>query len=276
LNNFITRTITAALFVIIIVGSAIWNFWAFAAVFGVFLIFGILEFYNMLARKNIMPQKIYGVVIGFLLYTVSILLDAEIFTIYNGILFLLIFIAFCIVFFNELYRKSEIPFQNIAFTFLGTIYITVPFIFLMSMHSFAKGNCGIFTFPVLYFFMLWANDTFAYLVGITIGKHKLFERISPKKTWEGSAGGLVFTMILAFVFSIYFKFLTLPEWLGLAVIIVVFGTYGDLVESMLKRSVGCKDSGKFFPGHGGILDRFDSVLLSVPFVFVYLLILKIV
>jgi len=156
------------------------------------------------------------------------------------------------------------------------LYISIPFIILVSFNKYAEGSCGIFTFPVLYFFMLWANDTFAYLTGMKFGKHKLFERISPKKTWEGSAGGLIFTMILAVVFSVYFKFLTLPEWLGLAGIIVVFGTYGDLAESMLKRSMDCKDSGKFLPGHGGILDRFDSVLLSAPFVFVYLRILEII
>jgi phosphatidate cytidylyltransferase len=276
LNNFITRTITAALFVIIVVGSAIWNFWAFGAVFGVFVIFGIWEFYNMMGRKNIKPQKFFGVIIGLSLYAVSILNIKELDSKYSDILSLLIFFFCSLVFFIELYRKSETPFQNIAFTFLGIIYITIPFIILVSFNKYAEGSCGIFTFPVLYFFMLWANDTFAYLTGMQFGKHKLFERISPKKTWEGAMGGLIFTLILAFVFSVYFKFLNLPEWLGLAAIIVVFGTYGDLAESMLKRSMDCKDSGKFFPGHGGILDRFDSVLLSAPFVFVYLRILELI
>ena len=276
MNNFITRTITAALFVIIVVGSAIWNFWAFAAVFGVFVIFGIWEFYNMMGRKNIKPQKFFGVIIGLSLYAVSILNIKEIDSKYSDILSLLMFFFCGLVFFIELYRKSETPFQNIAFTFLGIIYITIPFIILVSFNKYAEGSCSIFTFPVLYFFMLWANDTFAYLTGMQFGKHKLFERISPKKTWEGAIGGLIFTLILAFVFSVYFKFLNLPEWLGLAAIIVVFGTYGDLAESMLKRSMDCKDSGKFFPGHGGILDRFDSVLLSAPFVFVYLRILELI
>jgi phosphatidate cytidylyltransferase len=276
LNNFITRTITGALFIIVVVGSAIWNFWAFAAVFGIFVIFGIWEFYNMIARKNILPQKLFGVFIGLLLYSVSILNIEGMLSKFTEYFSLLIIIAFCIVFIIELYKKSENPFQNIAFTFLGIIYITVPFIFLVSMNHFADGKCWIFTFPVLYFLMLWTNDTFAYLTGMKFGKHKLFERISPKKTWEGAIGGLIFTFIFAFIFSIYFKFLNLPEWLGLAGIIVVFGTYGDLVESMLKRNLDCKDSGKFFPGHGGILDRFDSVLLSAPFVFVYLRILEII
>ena len=276
MNNFLTRTITGALFVIVIVASAIWNFWAFATVFGVFVIIGIWEFYNMITKKNILPQKLFGVLIGFLLYVVSILNITEVCSKYSEILFFILLLAFCFVFFVELYKKSETPFQNIAFTFLGIIYIPIPILLLVALNYFAVGKCGIFTFPVLYFFMLWTNDTFAYLIGMKFGKHKLFERISPKKTWEGFAGGLIFTLILAFVFSIYFNFLNLSEWLGLAGIIVVFGTYGDLAESMLKRSMDCKDSGKFFPGHGGILDRFDSVLLSAPFVFVYLRILELI
>lgn len=276
MNNFLTRTITGSVFVIVVVGSAIWNFWAFAAVFGVFVVFGTWEFYNLVSRKNILPQKLLGTFIAFTLYTVSILNISGVCSKYTEILFLMIFAGSGFIFLLELFKKSEAPFQNIAFTFLGIIYIAIPFSLLVILNDYAEGNCGIFTFPVLYFLMLWANDTFAYLVGMAIGKHRLFERISPKKTWEGAAGGFVFTLILAFVFSIYFNFLTLPEWLGLAGIIVVFGTYGDLAESMLKRSVDCKDSGKFFPGHGGILDRFDSVLLSAPFVFVYLRILELV
>jgi phosphatidate cytidylyltransferase len=275
-NNFLTRTITGSLFVIIVIGSAILNFWLFAAVFGMFVIFGTWEFYNLVSKKNILPQKLLGTIIAFLLYFATVLNITVVSAKHNELHYLLIFLACGLIFLVELYKKSETPFQNIAFTFLGIIYIAIPFSLLAILSNYAKGNCGVFTFPVLYFLMIWANDTFAYLVGMAIGKHHLFERISPKKTWEGAAGGFVFTLILAFVFSVFFNFLTLPEWLGLAAIIVVFGTYGDLAESMLKRSVSCKDSGKFFPGHGGILDRFDSLLLSAPFVFVYLRILEIV
>jgi phosphatidate cytidylyltransferase len=169
-----------------------------------------------------------------------------------------------------LYKRSATPFQNIAYTYLGIIYLAIPFSLLILMINFGKGNFGVFTFPVFYFFMIWANDTFAYLVGSAIGKHRLFERISPKKSWEGAIGGLFFTFVLAFILSQFYSFLSVPQWLELAAIIVVFGNFGDLAESMFKRSIDCKDSGKFFPGHGGILDRFDSVLLSAPFVFIYL------
>lgn len=276
MSNFLIRTITGFLFVIVVVGSAIWNFWAFAAVFGVFVIFGLWEFYCLISRKNILPHKFLGTFIGVSFYTISIFNIYGIGVKYTEILYLLIFITSGFVFFIELYKKSETPFQNIACTFLGIIYIAIPFSLLVMLNNYATGAFGIFTFPVLFFFMLWANDTFAYLVGMAIGKHRLFERISPKKTWEGAAGGLFFTLILAVIYSIYFDFLKLPTWLGLAVIIVVLGNYGDLTESMLKRSVDTKDSGKFFPGHGGILDRFDSVLLSVPVVFLYLKIIDLI
>ena len=126
---------------------------------------------------------------------------------------------------------------------------------------------------VLAFCLLWANDIFAYLTGKLLGKHKLFPRISPGKTIEGSLGGLVFTIIAVAVFGHYADWLPIPAAIGMAAIAVVFGTLGDLCESMLKRQAGVKDSGKLIPGHGGILDRFDSVMFSVPFIFVYLLLL---
>ena len=121
-----------------------------------------------------------------------------------------------------------------------------------------------------YLLLLWLNDTGAYFVGSLVGKHKLFERISPGKTWEGSAGGALFALATAWGLSMLFIQLTTMHWLILAIIVVISGTIGDLVESMLKRSLGIKDSGNILPGHGGMLDRFDAVLISAPFVFVYL------
>ena len=126
---------------------------------------------------------------------------------------------------------------------------------------------------ILVFCLLWVNDIFAYLTGKLLGRHKLFPRISPGKTIEGSIGGLVFTMASLIIFCHYSQWFPIPHAIGLAIIAVVFGTLGDLCESMLKRQAGVKDSGKLIPGHGGILDRFDSIMFSVPFIFVYLLLL---
>jgi phosphatidate cytidylyltransferase len=128
--------------------------------------------------------------------------------------------------------------------------------------------------PVTLFIFLWCNDVGAYCTGCTIGKHKLFERISPKKTWEGSIGGAVLTMIAAFLLHGFlpdwYSFMPVWAWIGMALVVVVFGTWGDLIESLMKREMGIKDSGKILPGHGGMLDRFDSALLAIPATVVYL------
>ena len=118
--------------------------------------------------------------------------------------------------------------------------------------------------------LILASDSGAYLAGTAFGKHKLFERISPKKSWEGAIGGLLFSMAFAVGFSYYLDFLSVWEWVGLSLITVIAGVYGDLVESLLKRSVGAKDSGTLLPGHGGVLDRLDSIVLATPFAYVYL------
>ena len=121
------------------------------------------------------------------------------------------------------------------------------------------------------YIFIWINDTGAYLSGVTLGKHKLFPRISPKKSWEGSIGGALLTVASAFAVAHFFNFMNIWQWIGMALVVVVFGTFGDLTESMMKRHLGIKDSGHILPGHGGILDRLDSMLLSIPAVVIYLL-----
>ncbi|MFA4852752.1 MAG: phosphatidate cytidylyltransferase [Bacteroidales bacterium] len=271
MNNFLTRTITGALFVFVVVGSALWNYWAFASVIGLFMILGLWEFYDIINRKGICSDRIAGTIIGLAIFIITVLHNSDIINIKTtNILYFSLFSASILVFFAELYGRSKYPFRNIANTFLGIIYIAIPFSLLISLTCFSEEDTENPAFPIFYFFILWTYDTFAYLIGMKFGKHKLFERISPQKSWEGVIGGLLFAFILATVFSEYYFFLSWLQWLILALIIVIFGTFGDLTESMLKRSMDCKDSGTFFPGHGGILDRFDSVLLSVPFVFIYI------
>jgi len=271
MNNFLTRTITGALFVFVIVGSALWNYWAFASVIGLFMIFGLWEFYDIINHKGICSDRIVGTIIGLAIFLITVLHNSDIINIgTTKILYFSLFSVSILVFFAELYRRSEYPFRNIANTFLGIIYIAIPFSLLISLICFTEGYTKTPAFPIFYFFILWTYDTFAYLIGMKFGKHKLFERISPQKSWEGVIGGLLFAFILATVFSEYYFFLSWLQWLTLALIIVIFGTFGDLTESMLKRSMDYKDSGNFLPGHGGILDRFDAVLLSVPFVFIYI------
>jgi len=273
-NNFLLRTLTGIVFVTVIVGALLWNSYAFAAVFAVFTTFGLWEFYTLLKKNGIRVYRIFPVIVGLLLYT-GIFMGLHYFENYK--IFLIIvasaFALSVILFFIELFSEKEKPFESVGYSFLGLIYIAIPFTLLVNI-PFLSGSGQYSPELVLgIFLMLWANDTFAYLTGMMIGKHKLFERISPKKTWEGFFGGLIFSMIVGFAFSMKFEYLSMVQWLLLAAVIVVSGTLGDLVESMLKRSLGCKDSENFFPGHGGILDRFDSILLSVPFVYLFLMIL---
>jgi phosphatidate cytidylyltransferase len=175
----------------------------------------------------------------------------------------------------ELYLKQDDPIQDWAYTMLSQMYIALPFS-MLNVLAFTSDSSGVVVFntllPLSVFVFLWMNDTGAYCVGSLIGRHKLFPRISPGKSWEGSIGGAVVVLAVAAAISIYIDdvMLTLPQWLGLGLVVVVFGTWGDLVESLFKRTLGIKDSGNILPGHGGMLDRFDSSLLAIPAAVVYL------
>jgi phosphatidate cytidylyltransferase len=173
-----------------------------------------------------------------------------------------------LVFIVELYRNKPSPFENIALTLLGILYIVLPFGLLNFL--FIPGLNHVYILLLCYFAILWINDTFAYLFGRTFGKHRLFERISPKKSWEGSIGGALTSIFAAWLISSLENSLPFMHWLAIAAIIVIAGALGDLIESMLKRSLNCKDSGTLLPGHGGILDRFDAVFISAPLIFVYI------
>lgn len=175
---------------------------------------------------------------------------------------------------SELYKKQPNPVNNWAYSMMSQIYIALSFSLLnvLAYHSDAATSINQYNpiLPLSIFIFNWVNDTGAYCTGMLFGKHRLFERISPKKSWEGAIGGAVFSMIAAYVLSIYFPFLNTMEWLGLGLVVVVFGTWGDLTESLLKRTLGIKDSGNILPGHGGMLDRFDSTLLAIPAAVCYL------
>jgi phosphatidate cytidylyltransferase len=270
-NNFTTRTITGAVFVVLVIGSVILNARIFAALFLFVSILTQLEFYQILEKRGRKPQSYLGTGIGCVIYLSLAANSLGLFGSFGNMLIFLNFFLISLIFIAELFTKSGDPFGNIGSTITGVVYVALPFGLLNYLY-FPVIYPNNFNFGILlgYFLILWLNDTGAYLVGSAFGKHNLFKRISPGKTWEGSIGGSLFALLTAGVMSNYFTGLSLLQWIIMALIIVVFGTLGDLVESMLKRSLGIKDSGNILPGHGGLLDRFDAVLLSAPVVFVYI------
>ena len=276
MNNFLTRSLTGAIFVLVMIGGILWNIWSFIGLFSLIAILGLWEFYSLIEQKEKSTQKIPGILLGVILIATSC---GKYFFNVNNVLHLpgihFIILSFPIFLIVKLFGKNT-PFIIFSPTLFGILYSVLPFCYLLLEYSSvsyynSENNARI----VLGFFILiWSNDTFAYLVGMSIGKTKLFERISPKKTWEGTIGGVLCTQGIAFLLSIYFTELAPIHWFAVALIVSVFGTLGDLVESMFKRSLGVKDSGSILPGHGGILDRFDGVLLSTPFVVSYLLMIQ--
>lgn len=221
---------------------------------------GMNEFYIMAGKTGANPSIIFSILFGLHLhhdlvdYFTTGHLNASV-----SLIGLSPFVLFII----ELYKKSSTPFLNLAWSFLGIIYIAVPLSFI----SYIAFYEGVYYPQILMgiFFILWASDTGAYMAGKQFGKHKLFESISPKKTWEGTIGGGILALGMAYGNFRWFGIFSILQWWMIGITIVVFGNFGDLAESMLKRSVGVKDSGTILPGHGGILDRFDSLLLSLPF-----------
>jgi phosphatidate cytidylyltransferase len=277
LNNLIRRTITGALIVIFVLGG----FWLHPYSF--FIIGFILtagtqyEYHIMVKTSETSTQLIPGIILGLIMYTLSTLVASGVLAIYW---FVLLIPFMTVIMITELYRKQEKPFDSLAHTFFSVLYIALPFsLFPFAAYSRSGldsilNHDGISFSPGIiigFFILTWAFDTGAYLIGISIGKHRIMERISPKKSWEGFFGGMIIAVLAAWFLSGWFGVIGRQGWLIVALIISITGTYGDLAESMLKRSLGVKDSGSVMPGHGGFLDRFDSVLLSFPLVYLYII-----
>jgi len=262
-----TRAITAFFFTLVMLGSIFSGIYAFTAFYLLLSLVALLEFYRLVKTGGIRPHRNIGVLVASLLF----LLTAAYHFLQFEVKYMMLAVPLVFsVFISELYKKNKIPFANIAYTYVGFVYITIPFCFFYSLGFLYDGQTYHFAFPLAFLLMLWANDTGAYLFGMQFGKRRLFERHSPKKSWEGFFGGLFTAILVSFVLSRYFTLLDAGVWAGMAVLISCFGTLGDLVESMLKRSLDAKDSGSFLPGHGGFLDRFDGLLIAAPVVYVYL------
>jgi phosphatidate cytidylyltransferase len=284
LKTFITRTITAAVFVAVLLSCICYNYISFTGLFFVVSIWGLYEFYQLSEKLGAKPYKPIGYIAGISLFSYSIISNSNLtqyFSAENIVPFILI-LVFC-VFIVGLFDNDQHTAINITHTITGLIYTVLPFVLLVNISCIDKtyiSNSGNwyqdiapynFHYVLGIILLIWVSDVGAYLVGSFIGKNKLYERISPGKTWEGSIGATIITIGCSFVIAMWFPELALKHWIIISIIVCVFGTIGDLVESMFKRQADVKDSGSIMPGHGGILDRFDSLLFVSPFIYAYLI-----
>ena len=289
MKNFLIRTVTGVIFVAAIVASFL-RPEAMVLLFSIVTGMTIWEFTGLVnEREHVTVNRFICTVAGVYFFYAMTYYCSDI---YAGVAKSVVFIPYLVtiiyLLIAELYLRQDDPVQDWAYTMLSQMYIALPFS-LLNVLAFTANSSGMVTFntllPLSVFIFLWVNDTGAYCVGSLLGRHKLFPRISPGKSWEGSIGGAIFVLAAAWgigwldnmqvadldhASSLFMDMLSIPEWLGLGLIVVVFGTWGDLVESLFKRTLGIKDSGSILPGHGGMLDRFDSSLMAIPASVVYL------
>lgn len=257
-----TRGITAIVFIAIMIFGIFFNAYSFITLIAVIIAGCIWEFLPITVEKSKLRTAICilgGVTISSLIALANFHRTDSPHLIHVVFIFMFSIMLLCIF---EMTTKSTKPFQNIAFSTFSLAYYTI---FLSSIFFIAFENGIYSSWKVFALIALtWTNDTMAYMVGSKVGRRKMFERMSPNKTWEGTIGGILFTVVVAFIFYHFVGLYSPTVWLGLAIIIGIFGTLGDLVESMLKRSYAVKDTGSLLPGHGGLLDRFDSLTFHLP------------
>lgn len=276
MKNLVVRTLSGLVLAAVVLGAIVWSQWSFGALLAVLLVGGMYEFYTLAGKQGNAPQRVVGLVAGIVLFALNLAFVSddirEILGVARqafgcGLAFLLLLLP--AMFICELYRRGENPASGIGTTLMGVCYVALPLSLMCYIPILGSDTWNPWVM-VAYIFIIWANDVFAYLVGMTFGRHRLCERLSPKKSWEGFFGGLAGAVAtgLAAAYALDTNYWV---WGGLALVASLSGVAGDLVESMFKREAGVKDSGQVIPGHGGVLDRFDALLLSAPYVFLYLL-----
>lgn len=272
-NNFIQRAVTGVLFVIVLVGCILYSPLSFGILFTIISVLSVHEFAQLVSKSSeVSINKTITALGGAYLFLALMSfctqqsVGTRVFLPYLGLLLYMMI--------TELYLKKKNPTGNWAYSMLSQLYVALPFALLNVLAFQNSPETGSVTYnpilPLSIFVFIWLSDTGAYCVGSLIGKHRLFERISPKKSWEGSIGGGIFSIASSLGFAHFFPFMPGWQWVGLAIVVVIFGTWGDLTESLMKRQLGIKDSGNILPGHGGMLDRFDSALMAIPAAVVYL------
>ena len=277
MKNLMVRTLSGLVLVAVFVGAVLGSQWSFGALLLLILVGGQTEFYKLARETGLSPQRWMGLAVGVLLFALNFIVFRQFSRSVTdeaggAVLYLLLYIGLLLptLFVCELFRRSATPLANLGATLLGVLYVAVPLSLLLYVPVLAGDGVWRPETVLCYIFIIWANDVFAYLVVMTFGRHRLCERLSPKKSWEGFFGGLAGAVAtgLAAAYALDANYWV---WGGLALVASLSGVAGDLVESMFKREAGVKDSGQVIPGHGGVLDRFDALLLSAPYVFLYLL-----
>lgn len=283
LKNFIVRTLSGAVLLLVILGALYIGYYGYLALLFLITMSGVWEFYNLSKAKEYEPQRGTGILLSLFIYLAGAFLGLSFVDKLGDDGLVLSAFALCgvvllvgVVLSAEVFRNRTSPIVNVATTLAGALYVALPMALMAVVPLFLVGGGE---WKALYFlfylFLVWGNDVFAYLAGVTMGRHKMCERLSPKKSWEGFAGGVLGSLAVG-ALGAYVLSESYVVWIGLAFVVSLSSVVGDLVESMFKRDAGVKDSGSIMPGHGGILDRFDAFILSAPFAFIYLLIVNIV
>ena len=270
MSNLVQRIITGLLGASVMVFAISFNEWAFGIVFILIAALTLSEFFSLTRKAGYHPYTMWAMTYAILLFSLVFLAKTGFFK--DEILWILPALLALSLIFPLYASKEKHPINDIALTLLGVLYIALPFVCLVVI-AFRQGD---FSYQIVLGALLaqWANDTGAFFAGKTFGKRKLFERISPNKTWEGAIGGGVFGLITMYVWSQYFSELAAMEWIIIGLIVAIFGGLGDLVESLLKRTLVIKDSGTILKGHGGFLDRFDGFIIAIPFVTTYVMLIN--
>ena len=269
MKKLVTRTITGIVLVFLMLAAIIASQYTYAVLFLLMLAGGLYEFLKFYEQSEIKPNQ-------WLSYASSFLLFGGTFFIVKETLspkYFLVFIALLLLIMAaELYRKKTKPVENIAVTIFSIIYLAIPLSITnyLVFPEFTANHAYAPQLLIALFILIWTHDSGAYLFGVTMGKHRLFERISPKKSWEGAVGGTLTSVAAAFILSKYIPEIQLIHWIAISILTAISSTYGDLTESMFKRYFQVKDSGHLLPGHGGILDRFDSILFAIPVIVLYI------
>lgn len=273
MNNMVQRSISGSIYVVVIVFAILFSPYTYVLLFATVTGMCLWEFYGLLENKGeAMEDKPMATLGGIYLFVTGFFWFSGAMNLKYIALWIIIMLYLII---RALYSNDPRALRTIAYTFFGQVYIGLPFMFLSRL-GFPKDIIGLENYnPWLilgFFIIIWLSDTGAYLFGTAFGKHKLFERISPKKSWEGFFGGMILAVAVSFFFPIFVPaHLNALQWCGFAFTTVIFGTFGDLFESLIKRNLSIKDSGHIIPGHGGMLDRFDSSILAAPAVVIYYL-----